>query len=312
MKFFLPIIFFILANTYSYSLSAEESLTVKQQLDRIMQEISDLNKAVFNKSFSHEEDVREYLNKIRINKKNIVNAEDWLYDKIGEKLTIIPDSIFYLLPFETLIDENDNYLVENYNIYYANNLQSFNNIKQSNTANNNSLIAFGGAEYNKKNQSIKSININQIFNKTDLAQINNDVQKNINNNSTIRGDYKKLGIQNWQNLPGTLEEINKISLHMTNSKIISGKNVSEKTIKHLSESGDLSKFNIIPKTPTKIAVSAKLNEYGFSKPQQEILIKSATAPYNNLSKTFPSAPPIISPPNIWWTILVSFLIHTKK
>ncbi|MDC0057960.1 CHAT domain-containing protein [Pelagibacteraceae bacterium] len=161
------------------------------------------------------------------------------------KLTIIPDSIFYLLPFETLIDENDNYLVENYNIYYANNLQSFNNIKQSNTANNNSLIAFGGAEYNKKNQSIKSININQIFNKTDLAQINNDVQKNINNNSTIRGDYKKLGIQNWQNLPGTLEEINKISLHMTNSKIISGKNVSEKTIKHLSESGDLSKFNII-------------------------------------------------------------------
>ena len=58
----------------------------------------------------------------------------------------------------------------------------------------------------------------------------------------------------------------------------------------------LSKFNIIPKTPTKIAVSAKLNEYGFSKPQQEILIKSATAPYNNLSKTFPSAPPIINPP----------------
>ena len=51
MKYFLPIIFFILANIYSYSLSAEDSLTVKQQLDRIMQEISDLNKAVFNKSF---------------------------------------------------------------------------------------------------------------------------------------------------------------------------------------------------------------------------------------------------------------------
>ena len=30
---------------------AEESLTVKQQLDRIVQEVSDLNKAVFNKSF---------------------------------------------------------------------------------------------------------------------------------------------------------------------------------------------------------------------------------------------------------------------
>ena len=51
MKYFLPIIFFVFANLCFYSLSAEESLTVKQQLDRIKQEVSDLNKAVFNKSF---------------------------------------------------------------------------------------------------------------------------------------------------------------------------------------------------------------------------------------------------------------------
>jgi len=51
MKYLLPIIFFIFANLYFYSLRAEESLTIKQQLDRIVQEISDLNKAVFNKSF---------------------------------------------------------------------------------------------------------------------------------------------------------------------------------------------------------------------------------------------------------------------
>ena len=51
MKYLLPIIFFIFANLYFYSLRAEESLTIKQQLDRIVQEVSDLNKAVFNKSF---------------------------------------------------------------------------------------------------------------------------------------------------------------------------------------------------------------------------------------------------------------------
>ena len=50
MKYFLPIIFFVFANLFFYSLSAEESLTVKQQLDRIKQEVSDLNKAVFNKT----------------------------------------------------------------------------------------------------------------------------------------------------------------------------------------------------------------------------------------------------------------------
>ena len=33
---------------------AEEALTIKQQLDRIMEEVKDLNKAVFNKSFDNE------------------------------------------------------------------------------------------------------------------------------------------------------------------------------------------------------------------------------------------------------------------
>ena len=51
MKYLLPLIFFTFVNLNFYSLRAEESLTIKQQLDRIVQEVSDLNKAVFNKSF---------------------------------------------------------------------------------------------------------------------------------------------------------------------------------------------------------------------------------------------------------------------
>ena len=45
--FFIFIIFF----SASVSLNAEDALTIKQQLDRIMEEVKDLNKAVFNKSF---------------------------------------------------------------------------------------------------------------------------------------------------------------------------------------------------------------------------------------------------------------------
>ena len=37
-------------------------------------------------------------------------------------------------------------------------------------------------------------------------------------------------------------------------------------------------LKIIPNTPKNMQVSAKLNEYGFSKPQQDKFIKSATAP----------------------------------
>ncbi len=51
MKNILVLIFLILTSLSVNSLQAEESLTIKQQLDRIMQEVSDLNKAVFNKSF---------------------------------------------------------------------------------------------------------------------------------------------------------------------------------------------------------------------------------------------------------------------
>ena len=54
MKYFsLFIILFILSINFNKSF-AEDALTIKQQLDRIMEEVKDLNKAVFNKSFDNE------------------------------------------------------------------------------------------------------------------------------------------------------------------------------------------------------------------------------------------------------------------
>ena len=48
----LLLILFILTINFNKSF-AEDALTVKQQLDRIMEEVKDLNKAVFNKSFDN-------------------------------------------------------------------------------------------------------------------------------------------------------------------------------------------------------------------------------------------------------------------
>ena len=47
------LLLFFLTITFNKSF-AEDALTIKQQLDRITEEIKDLNKAVFNKSFSNE------------------------------------------------------------------------------------------------------------------------------------------------------------------------------------------------------------------------------------------------------------------
>ena len=47
------LILFVLTINFNKSF-AEDALTIKQQLDRIMEEVKDLNKAVFNKSFDNE------------------------------------------------------------------------------------------------------------------------------------------------------------------------------------------------------------------------------------------------------------------
>ena len=47
------LILFVLSINFNKSY-AEDALTIKQQLDRIMEEVKDLNKAVFNKSFDNE------------------------------------------------------------------------------------------------------------------------------------------------------------------------------------------------------------------------------------------------------------------
>ena len=51
MRYILAFTFVVFFNLCLNSLSANESLTIKQELERIKQEVSDLNMAVFNKSF---------------------------------------------------------------------------------------------------------------------------------------------------------------------------------------------------------------------------------------------------------------------
>ncbi len=51
MRYIPAFTFVIFFNLCFHSLQAEESLTIKQELERIKQEVSDLNMAVFNKSF---------------------------------------------------------------------------------------------------------------------------------------------------------------------------------------------------------------------------------------------------------------------
>lgn len=55
MRYIKFILFFCFFLFNSYKIHAEDALTIKQQLDRIMEELKDLNKAVFNKSFDKDQ-----------------------------------------------------------------------------------------------------------------------------------------------------------------------------------------------------------------------------------------------------------------
>ena len=96
MKYFsLFIILFILSINFNKSF-AEDALTLKQQLDRIMEEVKDLNKAVFNKSFDNEN-----LNSLdeNINTERFTSIDIRIYDleKDIKNLTLQFEEILFKL-----------------------------------------------------------------------------------------------------------------------------------------------------------------------------------------------------------------------
>ena len=88
------IIFIFIFN--SYASSAQDSLTVKQQLDRIMEEIKDLNKAVFNKSF---EKNNNYSNEKENDTERFTSIDIRIYDleKDIKNLTLQFEEILFRL-----------------------------------------------------------------------------------------------------------------------------------------------------------------------------------------------------------------------
>ena len=96
MKYFslFFIIFLFLLN--SNKIYAEDALTIKQQLDRIMEEVKDLNKAVFNKSFDKDQ---IYLNQESEDAERFTSIDIRIYDleKDIKNLTLQFEEIIFKL-----------------------------------------------------------------------------------------------------------------------------------------------------------------------------------------------------------------------
>lgn len=143
----------------------------------------------------------------------------FLFGRIEKHLTekkdliIIPDGILSFLPFEALIMPDGRFFLEKYHVKYLQSLAVEGVVsKRRYTKERKPLLAFGGGIYEGGHKCEA---------------------------------YRALGIVDWKNLPGTLEEVTALKKIIPNCDVYTGEKVSESHIKKLSKKGELKQYKVI-------------------------------------------------------------------
>ena len=181
--------------------------------------------------------------------------EAQLADK--KNLIIVPGGILTFVPFETLIDRNGQYLVENYHINYVQSVDIRKLIKKREHSDKRKpLLAFGGAVYEEaaydaeviENEAQMALFKKNIY--SDLKNIQQELAEkkvfsDFVNIRYIRNAYNGLGIGTWPDLPNTLNEVKNINKVIKRSDIFTGSNVTEKDVKELSKNWTLYNYKVL-------------------------------------------------------------------
>lgn len=158
-----------------------------------------------------------------------------------DELVIIPDGILAFLPFETLIMPDGRYLCEKFNIRYSLSVTSEKLIADRKySKDRHPMLSLGGAVY-----AISSYSKTMETSRGNVDFCMKTAAEAIGNKENMRGYYANLGRLKWQNLPGTLNEVKQIKEIIPESKMLTGDDASESSIKALSLSGDLEKYTIL-------------------------------------------------------------------
>ncbi|HHZ64375.1 MAG TPA: CHAT domain-containing protein, partial [Flavobacteriales bacterium] len=156
-------------------------------------------------------------------------------------LIIIPDGVLSFLPFETLIDEEEKYLIESYNITYAQSMGVMQLIKNRKYKENRKpLLAFGGAVYDEI-----TYDTDMIENTAQLDVLKKNITLAMADTRVVDKAYASLGIAQMSNLPGTLAEVKALASIVPDTEILTGGKVSEDEVKSLSDSGKLAEYKVI-------------------------------------------------------------------
>ncbi|MES0489881.1 MAG: CHAT domain-containing protein [Leptospirales bacterium] len=189
-----------------------------------------------------------------------------------QSIRIIPDGILGTIPFETLRDKEGKYLVEKYDINYAQSITVMQQIQQrqydaENGVKRKTLIAFGAPVY--QTEPVEENEQTKIDNTGNMDGIRQMAEHLTNTGGNTRALYSYLGYDIWSDLPGTLAELRQISKIIPDTRIITGEDASETNVKKLSDDGQLAQYKVIhfathgiviPEVPELSAIVLSLNQ----------------------------------------------------
>lgn len=158
--------------------------------------------------------------------------------KNSKRLVIIPSGLLSLLPFETLLDEKGNYLIENCDIMYSNSATTFSILKERDYTDSSrkAMFIYGISDYEctKQDKSDNYIDIIQLQKEYfDLKS------QHATNYSSV---FKELGYHSFSNLLASDIETNALQKLLPNSIAIINAEATESKLKSLSVSNELKQY----------------------------------------------------------------------
>jgi CHAT domain-containing protein len=162
-----------------------------------------------------------------------------------KKIIVIPDNILGLLPFETLIDGDNRFVVETHDVRYEHSLTVMQLVNERRyDEGRRQLIAFGGAVYDGLGAAVSQSSrppVDASISETELKA----AAAQAGRGSGAADMYSFLHNAVWQNLPGTLAEVTSIGKMFPSAAVVTGDKVSEENVKALSMRGELGRYKII-------------------------------------------------------------------
>lgn len=159
-----------------------------------------------------------------------------------DEILVVPDGSLCSLPFETLLLPDGRYLVERFHVTYVPSLavKGLLEARRAAAPRPRTLLAFGGALYGgRPARAAPRVSDQQ------LAALRLASEELAAGNRSAREIYSALGIDAWEDLPGTRAEVAAIGALFPNSVTLTGADASEKKIKEMSRDGTLARFSVI-------------------------------------------------------------------